>query len=127
MSLPMPANVTFDVYRDGNAPPDDPDVAAAIGHLRAEFRTGLATGQGPSEIGQIYTHILLAHLAVDIRDAYDAGAFDVGEPADTIYIPDQSGTPFQVVFVERLERGAAFDHLRVYLNRRLPAWPTNQL
>ena len=48
MSLPMPANVTFDVYRDGNAPPADPDVAAATGNLHAEFRVGLAVGQGPT-------------------------------------------------------------------------------
>jgi hypothetical protein len=127
MSLPTPANVTFDVYRDGNAPPAAPDVAAAAGNLRAEFRGGLAAGQGPTDSGQTYTHILLAPLDVDIRDAYDDGTFDSGHPADTIFIPDQSGTPFRVVFVERLERNTAFDHLRVYLNRRLPAWPTKQL
>jgi hypothetical protein len=124
MSLPMPANVTFDLYRDGNAPPADPDVAAAVGNLRAEFRAGFAARP---ESGHVYTHILLVPLDVDIRDSYAAGAFDADHPADTVYIADQAGTPFQVVFVERLERGAAFDHLRVYLNRRLPGWPTNQL
>ena len=127
MSLPMPANVTFDVYRDGNAPPADPDVAAATGRLFAEFRAGLTAGLGPSDARPVYSHVLLAPLDVDVRDAYDDGAFDTGQPADTLYIPDQAGTPFRVVFVERLERGTASDHLRVFLNRHLPAWPTNQL
>jgi hypothetical protein len=127
MSLPLPANVTFDVYRDGNAPPASPDVAATTGRLSAEFRAGLFAGSGPSDARPVYSHVLLVALDVDVRDAYGDGAFDAGHPADTLYIPDQSGTPFRVVYVERLERGDAFDHLRVFLNRRLPAWPTTQL
>jgi hypothetical protein len=127
MSLPMPANVTFDVYRDGNAPPAGPDVAAATGRLSAEFRAGLSAGLGPSDARPVYSHVLLVPLDVDVRDAYDDGVFDGGHSADTIYIPDQAGTAFRVVYIERLERGAAFDQLRVFLNRRLPEWPTTQL
>jgi hypothetical protein len=44
-----------------------------------------------------------------------------------VYLPDKNGTAFRVMFVERVNRGLASDHKRVYLDRLLPTWPTNDL
>jgi hypothetical protein len=69
--------------------------------------------------------VLLVDAAVDVRDGY-AGAQGFNA-LDDVYIPDQNGTKFRVVFVERVHRGLPTDHKCVYLDRQLPTWPTNDL
>ena len=47
MPLPVPANVTFDLFREGKIPTlDDPDVVAVLGHLSPAFHAGLEAGEG---------------------------------------------------------------------------------
>jgi hypothetical protein len=49
---------------------------------------------------------------------------------DSVYLPNQNGTPFYVVFIERVGKGTPFDHKRVYLQRCagvVISWPTNDL
>lgn len=119
MTLPL-ANTTGDVYRWPNVPPATPAVAAVPLLLRGDYHRFLEAGEGDS--GDHFTHIALADADADIRDDY-TGHGRSGA-ADAVYVPDRNGTRFTVVFVERVGRGTAFDHRRVYLMRESPAWPT---
>ncbi len=125
MALPVSPNTTCDVYRNGNAPPAAPDVADVSGHLRPAFREGMSVNEYDMATPIAYTHVLLIDAAVDVRDAYVGQRGHVQQ--DTVYIPDQDGTPFVVMFVERVNRGLASEHKRLYLDRGLPTWPTNEL
>lgn len=123
--MPLPPNVTCDIYRGNNSPPAAPDVAGVAGHLLADYAGGLEHGEGEPAPWR-YTHLLLVERTVDVRDNYAAS--DAGPAvADLVYIPDRTGTPFRVAFVERRLRGTPQDHKRVYLQRLSPNWPTNQL
>src|SRR5262245_45511798 len=126
MALPVPPNITCDIYRLGNTPPAASDVAAVTGYLRPDWRGGQEHGDRSGVLDPIvWTHVMLVASRVDIRDAY-AGAMSRAEQ-DTIYIPDKNGTPFKVTFVERVDRKEATEHKRVYLDRQSPGWPTDEL
>ena len=122
MPLPMPANTTCDVYRAGNAPPAAPDVSAVPCLLRPAFREGQESTEGRTP----YTHVMLVAADVDVRDWY------VGEGAymtqDLVYVPSGgTAVSYRVRFAERVGRGTPQDHKRVYLDRLIPSWPTNDL
>src|SRR5579872_6156300 len=119
MSLPMPANNTCDVYRSGHTPPTSPDVSGVRCYLMPYGQSSLMTPN--------FTHVLYVDAAVDIRDNFIASTFSAGGSADTVYIPNQGGTPFLVVLVRRYGQGTAFDHKRVLLARQAPTWPTNNV
>jgi hypothetical protein len=119
MSLPLPPNTTCDIYRVGVAPPASPAVAGVRGHLRGDWR--LADHAKDAN----WTHILLVDAAVDLRDAYTGALFFAEQ--DSVYIPDQGGTRFKVVFIERVDAGTANEHKRAYLDRQTPAWPSDDL
>jgi hypothetical protein len=125
MAIPSPRNTTCDVYRSGNSPPAAPDVAGLGVHLLGDFDQRVERGEGYSTAYR-YTHILLADLDADIRDGQGAGLPPFAD-ADVVYVPDQDGTPFLVIFVERRGYGDATDHRRVYLDRLEPPWPTDEL
>ncbi len=108
-------NVTCSIYRAGNAPPNPPDVAGVSGFLQP-------AGWPSTASSRPYSHVLFVETGVDLRDDYDAGVF--GSSGDTVYV---AATPFAVVFVERLGRGTPGDHLRAYLQRHAPTWPTTDL
>jgi len=60
--------------------------------------------------------------------AYSQAA--AGNNPDTVFSPNQHGTPFVVVFVERVGKGTPFDHKRAYLQRGsglIVPWPSNDL
>jgi hypothetical protein len=124
MAIPLAPNTTCDIYRTGHAPPAAPDVAAVRCRLGADYGAGLEHGEGDSPDLK-FTHTLLVDVATDVRDGYDAGT--VGGTADTVYVPDKTGTAWTVVFVERRQRGTPQDHLKVYLVRRQPSYPTQEL
>jgi hypothetical protein len=124
MSLPIPANTTCDVYRAGNAPPASPDVAGVPCTLTGIYMMGLERGEGDSDSLK-YTHRLLVDCFDDIRDDYSAGA--IGGNQDTIYVPDNTGTAFSVIYVEIVELGKSWQHKRVYLVRNAPIYPTSNL
>lgn len=127
MSLPVPSNITCDVYRTGTAPPAAPAVAGLAGHLRADYRGGAENSEGQNYVK--WTHVLLVAADADVRDGYTAGPTggSNSRSQDTLYVPDQNGTKFFVVFVERVGRGSAADHKRVFLERAQPTWPTNDV
>ena len=124
MPLPFAANTTCDIYRSGNSPPAAPDVAAVACHLKACYSAGLERGEGDG-VDKKFTHVLLVDYPTDIRDDWDNET--VGNNADTVYVPDKNGVSFRVIFVEFWMPGTPLRHKRVYLARKLPTWPTNQL
>lgn len=110
-------NTTCDIYRSGNGPPAAPDVAGVRLYLKSAFVAGQEQAEGTSSIS--FTHIAIVPLDTDVRDA---------PGADSIYVPDQNGTGFTVQWVERHRTGAvSSDYKRVYLNRNVPNYPTNEL
>ena len=126
MALPIQPNTTCDIYRFGTAPPAAPAVAAVACHLRPDWRAGQEQGDRVGALDPlVWTHVLLVSAGVDIRDAY-TGAMGWTEQ-DTVYIPDQNGTAYKVTFIERVGSGGAADHKRVYLDRKTPTWPTDQV
>lgn len=118
-------NTTLDIYRANNGPPATPDVEAASGHLVPDW-TGSRRAQSAVSTydSDRWTHVLTVVYTIDIRDGYEYGNFS--DAFDTIYVPDQDGTPFRVRFVER-GRGPNGDIKRVYLDRGTPPWPSNEL
>jgi hypothetical protein len=118
MSLPMPANITCDIYHGNNAPSAPPDVPGATGYLEEDF-SNLKPVLNPQFR---YTHILRVETPVDLRDGYDVLA-----DASAVYVPNQSGTRFQVQAVARVGRGTALDHKIVYLLRSYVIWPSNDV
>lgn len=124
MSLPTAANTTCDVYRSTNAPPAAPDVAAVPCFLRPAYQEGrLASAGTPTKP---YTHVMLVAADVDVRDWY------AGEGAymtqDLVYVPSGStAVSYRVRFVERVGRGTQLDHKRVFLDRFVQSWPTDDL
>ncbi len=120
----MPPNATCDVYRAGHAPPAAPDVGAVPCYLKAIYPQGMQRGQGQA-MNLHFTHSLLVDPTADIRDDYNANV--IGPNADTIFIPDKTGTPWSVIFVEFVDLGTAWQHKRVYLSRQTATWPTQNL
>jgi hypothetical protein len=124
MSLPISPNTTCDIYRSGITPPTSPAVAAVPCFLQADWRGGNEAGDRAVNT-LAWTHFMLVDVSVDIRDAYTGHMTSTLQ--DTIYVPDQTGTAFNVMFVERLQRGTPQEHKRVFLDRQTPSWPTNEL
>src|SRR5437763_8426927 len=115
MALPVQSNTTCDVYHSPNTPPAAPDVAALPCVLRPAFREGQEMGEvsGASH----YTHVMLVAADADVRDGNVSaltGAYALVTGTDVVYVPDRTGTQFLVFFVERVGRGTAQDHKRVY-------------
>jgi hypothetical protein len=124
MAIPIASNTTCDIYRTGVAPPAAPSVAGVACFLRPDWHAGQEAGE--RSVNQLtWTHVMLVDVSVDIRDAYTGQSAWTWQ--DTVYIPTQTGTGFNVVFVERVQRGTPHEHKRVYLDRQLPTWPTNEL
>lgn len=112
MALPSPANTTFDIWRYNGV------AAASTGNhgiLRGVFEQGREAGEQASAQFR-FTHVLLVEPTLDLRDDFDAFAGTASQ-RDTVRIPDSTGLSYRVVFLERVQRGLAADHKRVYLQR----------
>src|SRR5262245_55637769 len=124
MALPITANTTCDIYRSGNLPPSPPDVAAVPCFFRPAYREGKESAEGAA--GNTYTHVLLVAADVDIRDCYTgSGTYSL---QDNVFVPANATTPqFRVMFVERVGRGTALDHKRIFLDRQGVTWPSDDV
>ncbi|MBM4069625.1 MAG: hypothetical protein FJ271_11840 [Planctomycetes bacterium] len=114
---------TIAIYRSGSAPPAAP-AATASGTLVPAFRLGLERGEGLGG-GLMFTHILTVPKATDVRDAGRLDAQSLLGSQDSVYVPDQNGTRFIVIWVERVG-----NYKRIYLQRIAGAavnWPTTYL
>lgn len=119
MPLPIPATTTCDIYRTGTGPPATPAVSAVPCVLQNDWRGGQAARDRVA--GTLtWTHLLLVDASVDIRDAYVGNS--TLSTQDTVYIPDGTGTPYLVVFIEIVNVGAADAYQRCYLDRQTPSW-----
>jgi hypothetical protein len=118
MSLPMPANVTCDIYHGSNTPPGPPDVAGAAAYLEEDF-SNLKPSTNPPFV---WSHLLRVEATVDVRDSYNGVS-----AGSAVFVPDQSGTKFQVQAVARVGRGTAVDHKIVYLLRSVVSWPSDDV
>ncbi|MBI2803709.1 MAG: hypothetical protein HYX68_01835 [Planctomycetes bacterium] len=125
MSLPVAANATCDLYHNLNSPPSAPDIAGLSCVLRPDWVRGQEAGDRAA-VGLMWTHILLVDFAVDIRDKY-TGSSSSPTNGDSIYVPDQNGTKFEAVFIEIVQKGTPGEHKRVYLDRKAPTWPSNDI
>lgn len=134
MALPMPANVTVNIYRTAN--PSSPYTLGTAGPqgVRGFLRPALATGRYGSASWLKWTHVLSLPPGTDVRDAYNSQLDPARDNtiADTIVLADSrtstARTAFFVVFVEVALRGSPFQHLRVYLDRFQPStWPVDAL
>jgi len=124
MAVPFPPNNTCDIYRAGNAPPTAPDLAGVAIVLRPDWLRGQEAGdRGDNTL--CWTHVMLVDVSVDIRDFYGGDA--TGAPQDDVYIPDMNGTRFKVSFSERIGVGTSHEHKRIYIDRKTPNWPTNNI
>jgi hypothetical protein len=125
MAIPVAANATFDLFHLGSLPPlGSPAATGVAGFLKSDWRGGQEAGDRNND-ALTWTHIMLVDISVDIRDGY-VGA-SVFSPQDAVYIPDQHGTRFNVIFIELVQQGTAQEHKRVYLDRTTPTWPTNDI
>src|SRR5688500_15173210 len=126
MALPIQANATCDVDRNGTMPPAAPAAARVSCCVQPYWRAGQDEGDRPTvPAALVWTHVMLVDTSVARRDGY-LGALAFGVQ-DTVYVPDQNGSPFRVIFIERVHRGRSEDHKRVYLDRQTPTWPTNEV
>jgi hypothetical protein len=125
--MPIPSNTTCHIYRNGDAPPDPPAASGVKIFLREDFEAAAEAMEGGSAVGYNWTHLALMPATTDIRDGFAGGGGSPESTADSIHVPDDTGTEFLVIFVERHGRGTASDHKKVYLNRAAPTWPSNEV
>lgn len=134
MSLPMPANVTVDIYRTAN--PSSPYTLGMLGSaaVKGYLKPLVGTGRHGAASWLKWTHLLYLPAETDVRDAYNSQLDPARNNAlaDTIILKDSTTptkkTAFYVVFVEVALRGSHAAHLRVYLDRFQPsAWPLDAL
>src|SRR5262245_52287246 len=107
-------NATCDIYRSTNSPPAAPNVAGAQIFLKPVEVQGMEASE-PADV-KTWTHMAMIGPTVDIRDAWSHTG--PGGTEDTIYVPDKTGTGFQVIFVALVGRGEATEHKRVLLRRK---------
>jgi hypothetical protein len=112
-------NTTCDIYFNPNVPPAAPDVAGQACALVARFQQGSAASEGDQTFR--WTHLLYLDADVDVRDSYPSA------PVNRVYVPDKTGTGFDVVFVELVNRGTPARYKRVFLDRRSVTWPSSEL
>lgn len=134
MSLPMPANVTVDIYRTAN--PSAPYTLGTPGAagVKGYLKPLVGSGRNGTASWLKWTHLLYLPPEIDVRDAYNSQLDPARNHtlADTVILKDSTTpakrTAFYVVFVEVALRGTHSAHLRVYLDRFQPsAWPLDAL
>jgi hypothetical protein len=127
-SLPIPANTTCDIYRAGVPITMPPAVSGVKIFLNPEFAKDHEKAIASGTMFR-WTHTALMPLGTDVRDGDTTSPSGVSTNTqyDSVYVPDKSGTQFNVIFVERINRGTSADCFRAYLLRQPPTWPTNNL
>jgi hypothetical protein len=114
-------NTTCDIYRAGNTPPASPTITAVPCCFISCFDIGRERGEKEA-LQYRFTARMLVAPATDVRDDFSAWT---GSPSsqDTVYVPNEFGVGYHVVFVERINRGQPADALCVYLDRLSVLWP----
>ncbi len=129
-ALPMPANVTVDIYRTSNPASPVPTGVPAVAGVPGYLKPVPQAGRSGSAQWLKWTHQLTLPPGTDIRDAYNSqlDPSRSNNAADTVVITDSSGNkvPYYVVFVEEAYRGSPQVQVQVFLDRFQPqAWPSD--
>lgn len=133
MALPVPSNVSANIYRTAN--PSAPYTLGAAGpqNVACFLQAAVADGRFGSATWLRWTHVLFLPPGTDIRDAYNSQLDPARDntKGDTVIINgvnDANKTAYYVAFVEVIARGSADNHIRAYLDRFAPnAWPTDSV
>lgn len=134
MSMPMPPNVSVDIYRNADpGNPYSPGSLSASG-VKGYLQPAVQHGRFGTALYLKWMHILFLPPGTDVRDAYNSQLDPARDDtlADTIMLTDSQDaskqTAWFVVFIEEIARGTTLEHLRVYLDRFTPNdWPTDAL
>jgi hypothetical protein len=126
MPLQFAANAQCDIYRNATYLAEGaPDVLNIGGYLFNSYFMHSQFGHGDTMSTRYSAWILLPY-GTDIRDDFNAGTY--GTNFDVISIPAgqplANGTQFKVVKVETRGLGTHSQHLKVYLDRYEPSWPS---
>jgi hypothetical protein len=100
-------NTTCDIYRNGNAPPAAPDVAAVPCYVVSCYDLGRERGE-KEDINRRFVARMYVNPNVDIRDPFNQWTTQANT-RDTVYIPDKTKIGYNVNFVERVNLGQASD------------------
>src|SRR5262245_42824193 len=101
-------NTTFDLYHSGG-PPAAPAAAGLQGFLADHWQRGGLACKGDRT--WFWTAILDVPLDTDLRDGYPAS------PMSSVWVPNQNGQKYSVIFVERMRSGRGSEFKRAYLLR----------
>ncbi len=101
-------NTTFDVYLAGSLPGAAPDFSGLSGFLVDRWQQGNRVNEGDRT--GFWTATLEVPLGTDLPDLWPGGASQT-----TVWVPDQHGDAYTVVFVERERALLGSDILRAYL------------
>jgi hypothetical protein len=115
--------MTCDIYRNGTIG-GAPAVTGVNCFLQADYEGHTEHGEKDA-MDTRYTHTMLMPFGTDCRDGYSYGTY--GNAPDVVAIPSGAGTAatyFNVTFVENKANASAAAHLKVYLDRLTPSWPT---
>lgn len=133
MSLPMPPNVTINIYRTANPSSPYPSGSPAVSGVQGYLKPAVMNGRFGTASWLKWTHILYLSPGTDIRDAYNS-QLDPSRNntiADTVILNDSTSsakTAYYVVYVEIIARNSPMQHIRAYLDRFQPSsWPTDSL
>src|SRR5262249_7511947 len=117
MSLPVPANVSVDIFRTANPSSPYPSGSPAVSGVKGFLRPAAPNGRFGSALYLKWTHLLYLPPGTDIRDAYNSQLDPARNDAnaDTVILQDTaiSGrkTAYYVVFVEVVARGTAQQYI----------------
>ena len=123
--LPVPQNVTVDIYRNADPTAPRPDLEgsarpseylrachpAVVAQVSGNIKPVMTSGRFGSALYLKWTHLLILPAGTDIRDAYNSqlDPSRSNNAADTVVVTDSQGNavPYYVVFVEQAYRGSA--------------------
>ena len=128
--LPVPQNVTVDIYRNADPTAPVPTGNPAVTQVPGNIKPVMTSGRFGSALYLNWTHLLILPSGIDIRDAYNSqlDPSRSNNTADTVVVTDSQGNPvpYYVVFVEQAYRGTPMQQQKAYLDRFQPSqWPTD--
>ena len=128
--LPVPQNVTVDIYRNADPTAPVPGGNPAASQVPGYLKPAMTSGRFGSALYLKWTHLLVLPDGTDIRDAYNSqlDPSHSNNAADTVVVTDSQGNavPYYVVFVEQAYRGTGMAQIKAYLDRFQPSlWPSD--
>lgn len=89
--------------------------------FKGQYWLGLEFAEPTAEKGIKYTHVCYIPQTADVRDGFNAGSFT---EADTLTF---GTTDYLVIYREVFYGQATIPVDKLYLRRKAPTWPTNDV